>query len=106
MEYRRLGDTDLQVSWLCLGTMTWGSQNILEEGHAQMDYALEQGINFFDTAELYAIPPHPSTYGRTEEIIGDWFKQRRTRDQIILATKVIGKAPKMTWIRSSPLPKP
>src|SRR5690606_4668988 len=70
MEYRQLGGTDLRVSLICLGTMTFGEQNTEEEGHAQMDYAVDQGVNFFDTAELYAIPPRAETYGRTEEIIG------------------------------------
>ena len=70
MEYRKLGRTDIDVSLICLGTMTWGRQNTEEEGHEQMDYALTQGINFFDTAEMYAIPPTAETYGKTEEIIG------------------------------------
>ena len=100
MHYRRLGATDIQVSQLCLGTMTWGEQNTPQEGYAQMDYALEQGINFFDTAELYSIPPKPETFGRTEEIIGDWFQERGTRDQVILGTKVVGKTPNMPWIRN------
>ena len=77
MEYRRLGRTDLNVSLICLGTMTWGQQNTEADGHAQMDYALDQGINFFDTAELYSIPPRPETQGSTERIIGSWFKARR-----------------------------
>lgn len=103
MEYRKLGRTDLEVSALCLGTMTWGEQNTLAEGHAQMDYAVDQGINFFDTAELYPIPPKASTQGRTEEIIGEWFKARRKRDKIILATKVVGRT-KMTWFRKDGSP--
>ena len=73
MQYRRLGRTDLEVSALCLGTMTWGSQNTAEEGHAQMDMALDYGINFFDTAEMYAVPASPDTSFRTETIIGEWF---------------------------------
>ena len=91
MEYRRLGRTDLKVSAICLGTMTWGQQNTEAEGHAQMDYALEQGINFFDTAELYSIPPRAETQGSTERIIGTWLKSRGARDRIILATKVVGR---------------
>ena len=87
---RKLGRTDLMVSELCLGTMTYGQQNTEAEGHEQMDYALAQGINFFDTAELYAIPPKPDTQGSTERIIGSWFKARKNRDQVILASKVVG----------------
>ena len=70
MEMRELGRTGLKVSACCLGTMTWGEQNTEAEGHAQMDYAVDRGVNFFDTAELYSIPPGPETQGRTEEIIG------------------------------------
>jgi aryl-alcohol dehydrogenase-like predicted oxidoreductase len=98
MEYRRLGRTDLNVSLICLGTMTWGQQNTEAEGHAQMDYALDQGINFFDTAELYSIPPRAETQGSTERIIGSWFKARGTRDKVILATKVVGRSDN-TWFR-------
>jgi aryl-alcohol dehydrogenase-like predicted oxidoreductase len=98
MEYRRLGRTDLNVSLICLGTMTWGQQNNEADGHAQMDYALDQGINFFDTAELYSIPPRPETQGSTERIIGSWFKARGTRDKVILATKVVGRSDN-TWFR-------
>ncbi|KAA2237120.1 aldo/keto reductase [Salinarimonas soli] len=98
MEYRRLGRTGLDVSALCLGTMTWGEQNTEAEGHAQMDMALDRGITFFDTAELYPIPPKAETQGRTEEIIGTWFKARGTRDRVILATKVIGRSGN-TWFR-------
>ena len=72
MEYRILGNTDIDVSEICLGTMTWGQQNTPDEAFQQMDYALEQGVNFFDTAELYSIPAQAKTYGRTEEIIGNW----------------------------------
>ncbi|MEL6661598.1 MAG: aldo/keto reductase [Pseudomonadota bacterium] len=99
MEMRKLGRADIDVSACCLGTMTWGQQNTEAEGHEQMDYALERGINFFDTAELYAIPPKPETQGKTEEIIGTWFKARGNRDKVILATKVVGRSD-MTWHRS------
>ena len=75
MEYRKLGNTDIDVSVICLGTMTWGEQNTFEEGYEQMDYAVDQGVNFFDTAELYPIPPKPDTQGKTEECIGNWFKK-------------------------------
>ncbi len=92
MEYRRLGRTDLNVSAICLGTMTWGQQNTQVEGFAQMDYALEQGINFFDTAEMYSIPPRAETQGSTERIIGNWFKERGNRDKVILASKIVGRS--------------
>ncbi len=92
MEYRRLGRSDMQVSSICLGTMTWGEQNNEAEAHAQMDYAFGQGVNFFDTAEIYAVPPRAETYGRTEEIIGTWFKAQGKRDKVILATKVAGRS--------------
>ena len=90
MEYRKLGNTDLKVSSICLGTMTWGEQNTEAEGFEQMDYALDQGVNFWDTAELYAVPPKEETYGHTEIIIGNWFEKTKKRDQVILASKVAG----------------
>lgn len=91
MEFRRLGRTDLSVSLICLGTMTWGSQNSEAEGHAQIDYALDQGINFIDTAEMYPVTPNRvETRGRTEEIIGTWIASRGGRDRIVLASKVSG----------------
>lgn len=98
MKYRKLGRTGQDVSVICLGTMTWGQQNSREEAFAQMDYALEQGVNFFDTAELYSIPPKPETAGSTERIIGTWFESRGTRDKIILASKVAGSSG-MSWLR-------
>jgi len=98
MDFRRLGRTDIDVSVLCLGTMTWGEQNTEREGHAQMDLAVERGVNFFDTAELYPIPPNRETQGRTERIIGSWFKERGNRDEIVLATKVVGRTG-MNWFR-------
>lgn len=99
MQYRKLGRTGLDVSLLCLGTMTWGRQNTESEGHEQMDYAAAKGINFFDTAEMYPIPPTADTQGRTEEIIGTWFKARKNRDKIILASKIVG--PGMPWVRDT-----
>jgi len=90
MNYKKLGNTNLKVSTICLGTMTWGEQNTQEEGFEQMDYALDQGVNFWDTAELYAVPPRAETYGHTEIIIGNWFKKTKKRDKVILATKVAG----------------
>ena len=92
MNYKKLGNTDLDVSTICLGTMTWGEQNTQEEGFEQMDYALDQGVNFWDTAELYAVPPRKDTYGHTEIIIGNWFEKTKKRDQVILASKVAGPA--------------
>lgn len=102
MEYRNLGRTGLKVSSLCLGTMTWGSQNSEAEGHAQMDYAVEQGINFFDTAELYPVPPAAETQGLTEKYVGSWFAKRKNRDQIILASKMVGTG--LPWIRGGDMP--
>jgi aryl-alcohol dehydrogenase-like predicted oxidoreductase len=90
MKLKPLGRTDLRVTELCLGTMTWGSQNTEVEGHAQIDMALDAGLNFMDTAELYAVPRSPQTSGRTEEIIGTWFKKTGKRDQWILASKIGG----------------
>ena len=90
MNYRKLGTTDLNVSTICLGTMTWGEQNTQEEGFEQMDYALDQGVNFWDTAELYAVPPKAETFGHTETIMGNWFKKTKKRKEVILATKVAG----------------
>ena len=94
MNYRKLGNTDLEVSTICLGTMTWGEQNTQREGFEQMDYALDQGVNFWDTAELYAVPPKAETFGHTETIIGNWFKKNKKRDKVILATKVAGPSRK------------
>ncbi len=97
MEYRKLGRTELDISVIGLGTMTWGFQNTQAQGFEQMDYALEQGINFFDTAEMYAIPPSEQTFGTTETIIGNWFASRLNREKIILASKIAG--PGLAWIR-------
>lgn len=98
MQQRRLGRTDLHVSKICLGTMTWGQQNTEEEGFAQMDLAFERGVNFMDTAEMYPIPPKRETQGATESIIGNWMQARGKRDRVILATKVIGRTA-MDWFR-------
>lgn len=99
MRYNKLGHTDLDVSVVCLGTMTWGQQNTEAEGHEQMDYALDQGVNFWDTAELYSVPPSAETYGRTEEIIGTWFEKTGRRSEVILASKVAGRANRLPWMR-------
>jgi len=98
MDYRQLGRTGVQVSALCLGTMTFGEQNSEAEGHAQMDYAAAQGINIFDASEIYPVPPKPETQGRTEAIIGTWLQQRGARDKVLIATKVAGRT-KMHWLR-------
>ena len=102
MQYRPLGNTDIQVSLIGLGTMTWGEQNTEAEGHQQLDAAIATGVNFIDTAEMYSVPPRPETYGSTEKIIGTWFKQRNNREQVILATKAAGPAkllPQATHVR-------
>lgn len=100
MEYRRLGRSDLRVSEICLGSMTWGEQNTEAEGFEQMDYAFEQGVNFIDTAEMYPIATRAETYGRTEEIIGNWMAARGSRDKVIVATKIVGPgAQRFSYIR-------
>ncbi len=101
MKYAVLPHTDIEVSKICLGTMTWGKQNTEAEGFEQMDYAVEQGINFFDTAELYPIPAHPDRFAHTEIIIGNWFKKRGKREDIILASKIAGRAEFTKFIRST-----
>ncbi|RMF18775.1 MAG: NADP(H)-dependent aldo-keto reductase [Gammaproteobacteria bacterium] len=102
MEYRQLGRTDMRVSALCLGTMTWGEQNTQDEAFEQMDRAVAAGINFLDTAELYPVPPKAETQGRTETIIGHWFKSRGCRDKVILATKAAGPGDWVSYIRGGP----
>ena len=97
MKFRKLGTTDIDVSLICLGTMTWGTQNTEKDAFEQMDYAVSQGINFFDTAEIYSVPPTSDSYGKTEVMIGNWFEKRKNRDKIILASKVAG--PGCGWIR-------
>ena len=97
MKFKKLGTTDLEVSLICLGTMTWGTQNTEKDAFEQMDYSITKGINFFDTAELYSVPPNSDSYGKTEVMIGNWFEKRKNRDKIILATKVAG--PGCNWIR-------
>jgi aryl-alcohol dehydrogenase (NADP+) len=98
MQYRTLPGTQLEVSEVCLGTMTWGEQNSEAEGHAQLDYAVAQGINFIDTAEMYPVPPNATTYGRTETILGNWLG-RRGRDGLVIASKVAGPG-RRDWIRN------
>ena len=100
MDYRPLGRTDIKVSAICLGTMTWGKQNTPDEAFEQMDYAVGQGINFFDAAESYPVPGSAETKGRTEEIIGDWLQARGKRSEIVLATKVAGRSDR-SWLREN-----
>lgn len=97
-----LGRSDLNVSSVCLGTMTWGTQNTEAEAHAQLDYAVSRGINFIDTAEMYSVPPNAESYGKTETYVGSWLK-RQTRDRIVLATKIAGPGRGMKWIRNGDL---
>ena len=99
MEYNNLGQTDIKVSQICLGTMTWGEQNTEEEAHQQLNYAIESGINFIDVAEMYPVPPREETYGLTESYIGNWLSKRKDRDKIILASKVAAKAEWLPYIR-------
>lgn len=100
MDYRRLGRTDLKVSAICLGTMTWGKQNTEAEGHQQMDYAFDHGVNFMDTAEMYAVPPSAETYGKTETIIGAWLKKNPgKRNGMILASKMAGTGRDISYVR-------
>jgi aryl-alcohol dehydrogenase-like predicted oxidoreductase len=101
MEYRQLGQSELSVSAICLGTMTFGEQNAEAEAHDQLDYALTQGINFIDTAEMYPVPPRAETYTRTETIVGNWLRHQR-REDIVLATKIAGPRRRLEWIRGGP----
>lgn len=99
MKYTTLPNTDIKVSKICLGTMTWGNQNTEAEGHEQMDYALEKGVNFFDVAELYPVPANAETYGDTERIIGTWFQKNKNREKVVLATKIAGSGDYTAHIR-------
>ncbi len=101
MKYTTLPNTNIKVSKICLGTMTWGNQNTQDEGFAQMDYALDHGVNFFDTAEMYAVPASPETYGSTEIIIGNWFAKTGQRDKVVLATKIAGNGDYTAHIRTN-----
>lgn len=99
MEFRRLGRTDLKVSLICLGSMNWGSNNTEAEGHRQMDLALDRGVNFIDTAEMYSVPPSREHYGNSERVIGTWLKARGNRDKVVIATKVAGPDERLDFIR-------
>lgn len=101
MEYNLLPNTNIKISKICLGTMTWGNQNTEAEGHEQMDYAFDQGVNFFDVAELYPVPANAETQGETERIIGTWFKKTANRDKVVLATKVAGPGDYTKHIRKN-----
>ena len=101
MRYRKLGKTDVNVSVICLGTMTYGQQNTEAEGHEQLDYAISKGINFIDTAEMYSVPGRPETQGSTEKIIGSWLHKTGNRSKIILATKVTGPSPGLKYISAN-----
>ncbi|MHB9022205.1 MAG: aldo/keto reductase, partial [Halothiobacillus sp.] len=101
MEQRQLGDSNIKVSTLCLGTMTFGQQNTETQAHRQLDYALAQGINFIDTAEMYPVPPQAETQGRTEAFVGSWLAKQR-RDSLVVATKIAGPSRGMKWIRGGP----
>ena len=99
MKYNKLGNTDLEVSVICLGTMTYGEQNSEADAHEQLNYAVEQGVNFIDTAELYAVPAKAENNGLTEKYIGTWLKDRKDRDKLIVATKIAGPSPNLKFIR-------
>ncbi|WP_400076296.1 aldo/keto reductase [Winogradskyella sp. R77965] len=101
MKYTSLPNTDIKVSKICLGTMTWGNQNTQDEGFAQMDLALDKGVNFFDVAELYPVPANAETYGETERIIGNWFTKTGNRDKIVLASKIAGPGDYTAHIRTN-----
>jgi len=100
MNFKKLGNTNLKVSSICLGTMTWGEQNTQKDAFEQMDYAVDHGINFFDTAELYAVPMKPETRGKTSQFIGEWFLKTKKRNKIVLADKVTGRS-SMSWLRTN-----
>ena len=102
MKYSRLGNTDIEVSRICLGTMTWGEQNSEDEAHEQLDLAVERGVNFIDTAEVYAVPMRAETQGLTEQYIGNWLARRSDRERLVIATKVAGNSDGIEWIRGGP----
>jgi len=98
MNYKKLGNSNLNISTISMGTMTWGEQNTLEEAFEQMDYAYDQGVNIFDSAELYPVPPSADTQGETSRILGQWVKSRKIRDKVIIADKIVGRSG-MNWFR-------
>lgn len=101
MKYTILPNTNTQVSKICLGSMTWGNQNTEAEGHAQLDYAIDQGVNFIDTAELYPVPATAEMSGRTSKIIGTWLKKTGSRDKVVIASKIAGPGDYTAHIRST-----
>lgn len=103
MRYRKLGTTDIEVSIICLGSMNWGEQNTEKDAHEQLEYAFSQGVNFIDTAEIYPIPPHGESQGRTETYIGNWLKKSGKRKNLIIASKVAGRS-NNTNIRNGEVP--
>ena len=98
MNYKKLGNSNLNISTISMGTMTWGEQNTLDEAFEQMDYAYDQGINVFDSAELYPVPPSADTQGETSRILGQWVKSRKIRDKVVIADKIVGRSG-MNWFR-------
>ncbi|WP_372964806.1 NADP(H)-dependent aldo-keto reductase [Marinobacter sp.] len=102
MRMRKLGKTDIDVSLICLGTMTWGEQNTEQEAFEQLDYAVDAGINFIDTAEMYPVPPKLETQGRTEEYLGNWLARRGRRDDLVIASKVAGPGNGLSYLRGGP----
>jgi len=106
MKYRKLGNTDIDVSVICLGTMTWGEQNTQDEAFEQLDYALDKGVNFIDTAELYSTPAKAETYGSTETIIGNWLNARKNREKVVLGTKIAGPGAYTKHIRDTKIYTP
>ena len=101
MNLNKIRGSELRVSELCLGTMTFGEQNSISDAKQQLDYAVARGINFIDTAEMYPVPPRAETQGRTEEYVGQWLKQQQ-REKLVIATKVTGPARGFEWIRGGP----
>ena len=100
MKYTTIPNTDIKVSKICLGTMTFGEQNTEEEAHEQLNYAVEKGINFIDTAEMYSVPARKETQGSTERFIGSWLKDQK-REDLIVATKIAGPNPSMNYVRDN-----
>jgi aryl-alcohol dehydrogenase-like predicted oxidoreductase len=102
MQTRKLGKTDIDVTLICLGTMTWGEQNSEQEAFEQLDYAMDQGINFIDAAEMYPVPPRAETQGRTETYLGNWLARRGKRDDLVIASKVAGPGNGLGYLRGGP----
>lgn len=101
MKYTKLPNTDIKISKICLGTMTWGGQNTEAEGHEQLDFAIDNGINFIDTAEMYSVPARQETQGSTEKIIGSWLAKNKNREKVVLASKITGPSPTFSFLREN-----